>query len=89
MLSPELETLDQLVCGGMPLTIIRRLYPDDGTFMRGVLGLLRNGDVRLLSSEQTEVQQWRWRELFIEGTVIAALGTLWLDITDQGAKRIA
>ena len=89
-MSPELETLDQLLTGPLPLAIIRRVFPDSDAFTRGVLGLLTSGDVRLLENEsQNEVPGWRWRELFIDGNVIQMLGNFELHITDQDAGRVA
>jgi len=88
-MSPELETLDQLLGGPLSLEIIRRVFPNSDAFMRGVLGLLTCGDVRLLELEENEVPSWRWREMFIEGSVSGMLDDLKLEITEQGAKRIA
>ena len=88
-MSPELETLDQLLGGELRLTIIQGLYPDEAAFMKGVLGLLASGDVRLFSVDDTEVPRWRWRELFGGGSVMSALDNMKLRITDQGIKRIA
>ena len=87
-MSRELETLDQLLGGGMPLQVVRKLYPDDKSFAVAIHALLRNGDVRLLS-DGTEVPQWRWRELFEAGAVTEEMPRLRLDITDQGASRVA
>lgn len=89
LMSPELETLDQLLGGVLSLDIILRLYPDTEAFQRGVHGLLSGGDVRLLTDEGVEVPPWRWRELFIEGGVMQALDHLMLDLTDQGARRVS
>ena len=89
MLSPELETLDQLLGGDLPLSAIRSLYPDDAAFMRGMLGLLNNGDVRLFGSGKPDVPSWHWRELFVQGTILKKLGDYRVDLTDQGAKRIS
>ena len=33
-MSPELETLDQLLGGDLPLTVIRKLFPDAERFVR-------------------------------------------------------
>lgn len=88
MLSPELETLDQLVGGDLQLPIIRRLYPDTQAFMRGVLGLLSSGDVCLITNDGSNVPQWRWRELFVNGAVMNSLSDLALKITEQGIRRI-
>lgn len=86
-MSPERETLDQLLGGDMPLKIIRRLYPDDTAFADGIQGLLRNGDVRLLS-EGAEVPQYRWRDLFEVGGDARELARLELSLTEQGARLV-
>ncbi|HTD21075.1 MAG TPA: hypothetical protein VK738_00310 [Terriglobales bacterium] len=88
MLSLELETLDQLLGGDLPLTLIRELYPNAQAFMQGTFGLLSNGDVRLLTIDEAEVPKWRWRELFVNGVVMNELENMKLKITDKGAKRI-
>jgi hypothetical protein len=87
-MSPELETLDQLQAGDLPLAIVRKVYPDTETFSRGILGLLSSGDVSLFTTDDMEVPRWRWRELFVDGAVMSELDRLKLAITDQGAHRI-
>jgi hypothetical protein len=88
-MSSELETLDQLLGGDLPLTVIQAFYPDAGAFRQGVFGLLSSGDVRLLTIDKTGVPAWRWRELFVDGTVMNDLGSMKLSITAQGASRVA
>jgi hypothetical protein len=88
-MSPELETLDQLLGGVLPLAVIRNFYPDVYAFRLGVFGLLTSGDVCLLTIDQTDVPSWRWRELFVAGTVMKELRNMNLKITAQGAHRIA
>jgi len=88
-MSPELETLDQLLGGVLSLAVIRNLYPDGDTFRRGVFGLLSSGDVCLMMVDQTILPSRRWRELFVDGTVMNGLGNLNLKITVKGARRIA
>jgi hypothetical protein len=87
-LSPELETLDQLLGGAMSLAVIRRLYPDDASFAQSIHALLRAGDVQLISQD-VRVPQWRWRELFTEGRVLSDLSQFELDATEPGVRRIA
>ncbi|HSK44320.1 MAG TPA: hypothetical protein VLA83_10600 [Candidatus Binatia bacterium] len=87
-MSPELETLDQLLGGTMPLITIRELYRDDAAFLRGVLGLLTSGDVRLFSEGKPDVPQWHYRALFTDGSILEKLAMFRLDITDQGTQRI-
>jgi hypothetical protein len=88
-MTPELETLDQLLGGDLPLKVAQDLYPDAHHFRLGVLGLLSCGDIRLLTTDQAEVPPWRWRELFVEGMSITELGNMKLSITAQGARRVA
>jgi hypothetical protein len=87
-MSPELETLDQLLSGALSLAVIRNIYPDVDAFRLGVFGLLTAGDVCLLAIDHTDVPSWRWRELFVDGTVMKELGNMNLKITAQGARRI-
>jgi hypothetical protein len=88
-MSPELEALDQLLGGeSIPLATIRALFPNADTFIPGILGLLRNGDVRLLEKAETEVPRWRWRELFGDGSVQVELNAFQLEITEQGVRRM-
>jgi hypothetical protein len=84
-----METLDQLLGGEMRLSIIRRFYDSDASFVRGTLGLLQNGDVRLFDESHTEVPQWRWRPLFEDGEVLAALPSFTLGITKAGAAKVS
>jgi len=88
-MSPELETLDQLLSGALPMAVIRTLYPDVDAFRLGVFGFLNSGDVTLLMNDQTEVSSWRWRKLFVDGAVMKELGNMNLQITAQGVGRIA
>ena len=86
-MSPELETLDQLEGGDLPLTVIHSLYPDASAFQCGVHGLLKCGEVRLMENG-SEVPNWRWRGLFDLGEVMEMLDAMTLSITERGGKRI-
>ncbi|HEY2584225.1 MAG TPA: hypothetical protein VGI81_00515 [Tepidisphaeraceae bacterium] len=82
-MSPELETLDQLTGGDMPLSTIRQLHPDRPSFESGILGLLSGGDVRLIDGSH-DVPQWQWRE-----AIRTYNDRLALSITPQGAGRVS
>jgi len=86
-MSPEMDTLDQLAGSDMSLQIVRQLFPDEGHFLQAILGLIRGGDVKLLS-EGVEVPQWQLRELFEEGRVLTELFRFSLTITEQGARQV-
>jgi hypothetical protein len=84
--SPEMETLDQLLGGDMPLAVVRKLFPTAGSFVRGVTGLLSSGDVRLVDCDGQELPRWRWREVLDETQAIST--GLRLGLTEQGARKI-
>lgn len=81
--SPELETLDQLAGGDMPLPVIRGLYPDDAHFVGGLSSLLHAGEVRLVATDGTELPRWRWREVLADPAVWDGLR---VDITRAGER---
>ena len=83
-MSPELETLDQLQGGDLPLAMIAGLYPDYDAFMRGLMGLLTCGDVRLIHYG-AEVPRHEWAAFIAD---IGSKDGPILTLTDQGAKRI-
>jgi hypothetical protein len=88
MYAPELETLDQLLGGDMPLTVIAKLYSSAEAFRKGVTGLLSCGDVLLLDADGISVPTWRWREVFASGSDAEQLGHFQLRLTPQGAKKV-
>ena len=88
-MSPEIETLDQLLGGELPLTVVLGFYPDADAFKTGLSGLLSNGDVRLYRLGGSEVSDWQWRELFRDKSALDGLANLKLRITQQGIDKLA
>jgi hypothetical protein len=88
--SSELETLDQLLGGDMPLRVIRTVFPDHSRFVKGISGLIRNGDIVLLQGG-TEIPPWKLRELLDESAPLTDqdMEGLSLHLTEQGTARIA
>lgn len=84
-MSPELETLDQLIGGDMALPLIRGLFLDDDLFVCGLSGLLHAGELRLLGDDGMELAQWRWREVLAEPETWPAIH---VSLTPAGARRI-
>jgi hypothetical protein len=83
-MSPELETLDQLLGGDLLLVAVRGLYPDVSRFARGLSALLASGDVRLVEGD-AEVPAWQW------GAVLAApeeWARVRVRLSRAGANRI-
>jgi hypothetical protein len=86
--SPEMETLDQLLSGDQKLSVLRKVFPSDQRFVQGIAGLLRDGDVLLLT-EGVEVAEWQVRTLFRDGEVLRTLDRYALRLTHTGAQKIA
>ena len=80
---PQLETLDQLLGGDMPLSMIRHLFADHSVFEAGIIGLLNDGDVRLLSAYK-EIPRRQWKDALRSRT-----GPCTLSITQQGLERVS
>jgi hypothetical protein len=53
---PELETLDQLCGGPMPLAVIRQLFEGDDRFRRAILAMLDDREVLLFNGDDFESQ---------------------------------
>ena len=86
-MSPELETLDQLLGGDLSLKVVKQLFDDTDAFEEGVLGLLKSGDVELIAPAAGAVPQWQWQQVLSEGRS-SECNLLHLKITSQGVKRI-
>lgn len=84
-MSPELETLDQWLVGDLPLHVIHRLYPDDERFVRGLSGLLRAGEVRLVASDGAVLALRQWQSVL---TAINDNEGVRVAISDAGARRV-
>lgn len=82
-MSPELETLDQLLGGNTPLSVIRRLYIDQSAFEAAIVSLLNGGDVRLFSASQ-KIPRRHWKD-----TLRSRTGPCTLSITQQGVERVS
>lgn len=84
-MSPELETLDQLLGGDLPLAVVRQVYPDAGRFARGLGGLLAAGEVRLVTADGAAVPAWQWRVLLAADPPPPGVAVV---LTPAGAARV-
>ena len=60
MWAPEMEVLDQLAGGDMPLTVIRGLFENDERFVRGIMAMLATRRIRLFDPTGMDVPEWKW-----------------------------
>lgn len=86
-MSPELETLDQLLGGDMLLTIIYGLFPNHEHFCKAIVAMVQDGEVYLQATDGTEIPFWSLRLLLMKD--ITMLEGIRITITDKGAARIA
>jgi hypothetical protein len=80
-MSPELETLDQLLGGDLSVATVRTLFDADDRFISAVTAMLHAGKLRL-SANDVEVPPWRWQ------SVLAGEPQARLSITPSGARSI-
>jgi hypothetical protein len=85
-MSPELETLDQLLGGDLTLAVVRGLFETDERFVQAVLAMLDVGEIRLYANG-VEVPRWRWRDM-LSAPGQSGLAEPRLTITEAGARRI-
>lgn len=86
-MSPELETLDQLLGGELPIHVIRGLFADDKAFIRATLAMLEAGDIRLIRDDGSLVVPHEWENFVSAALEERSVGKF--SITDQGARRIS
>ena len=87
-LAPELEVLDQLLGGDLPLNVIVDLFHNIERCQRAVSAMLHNGDISIISQSGQKIPSWRYRELQSVPQFWAQGTSYRLSITDAGAKRI-
>ncbi len=88
-MSPDLETLEQLLGGDLPIAVIRGLFDNDSHFARAIEAMLCEMEIRLLNSDDSEVPKWRWRGVLVAATAGPEKEDYRLSITDKGGRRIA
>jgi hypothetical protein len=86
-MSPELETLDQLVGGDLPATVIRDLFDNDEHFIQTMAAMLISGEIRLLE-EKNEIPSSCWRQKLALACMNASRIGIEISTTDEGCHRI-
>jgi hypothetical protein len=86
-MSPELDTLDQLLCGPMSVSTIRSIYDTEEHFVRAVNAMLHTGELRLIAKGEA-VPEYRWREVLRFPDDQLRSENLELEVTALGARRV-
>jgi hypothetical protein len=87
-MSLELEVLDQLEGGDMPLSVLASLFPDEAQARRAIAALVTTGEVSILDAAGTVIAPWQLRELERQPNSWRAETQYRLRLTDTGARRI-
>ena len=87
-MSLELEVLDQLEGGEMPLGVVAALFPDESHARRALLAMLRAGDLKLLDVDGAELAAGGLRELERQPASWRMAAHYRLALTDAGARRV-
>ena len=87
-MTPELEVLDQLLCGDLPLNVIVGLFPNRDHCRRALGAMLKSGEINILDPSGQLVPAWRYRELERTEELWSEGSQYRLSITEAGAKRI-
>jgi hypothetical protein len=86
-MSPELDTLDQLLGDDLPLSTIRKIFQDDRRFAHAIVAMLNDGQVILRTTDGETVAPWQWR-VVVEGMTDESAAAYWLSLTAAGARRV-
>lgn len=86
-MSPELQTLDELLCEDLDLAVIRGLFDAEGRFVRALTMMLRAKEILLLV-DGDEAPHWRSADLLASAGEPTGGTRVQVSITDAGARRM-
>ena len=87
-MSLELEVLDQLQGGDLPLRVVASLFPEEAHARRAIAALLLAGEIALLDAKGAAVAPWQLRELDRQPGSWRTDSQYHLSLTDAGARRV-
>ena len=88
-MTPELEVLDQILDGSLPLHAIACLFPDVEHCKRALAAMLEDEQVVLLDPSGNQTPLWRYRELSAQPEPWQEDSGYRLAITDHGAQLVS
>jgi hypothetical protein len=87
-MSLELEVLDQLQGGDLPLRVVASLFPSETHARRAIVAMLAAGELELLSAEGVALAPWQVRNLELQPGSWLTDPQYRLSMTDAGARRL-
>jgi hypothetical protein len=87
-MSPEIDVLDQLLGGDMPLGVVASLFPDEADARRAIVAMLAVGELAIFDAEGAALSPWQVGELQRQPGSWREDTQYRLTITDKGARRV-
>jgi hypothetical protein len=87
-MSPEIEVLDQLLGGDLPLSVVVELFADEAHARQAIAAMVQSGEVEVLE-DGAPLPLWRLRELTSQEHSLRTEARYQLSITEAGAKRVS
>lgn len=90
-MSPELDLLDQLLAGNMPLAVLLRLFPSIPRARHAIHAMLAGDEIRLIGTDGAELQPWQWQALSraSDSDWRRAAADLTVSLAPKAAERVA
>jgi hypothetical protein len=86
--SVEIEVLDQLLGGDMPLSVVVSLFPDEAYARRAIVAMLTDGELALRDPDGLTLSLSQVRELERQPSPWNRHTQYRLALTDAGARRL-
>ena len=86
-MTPEIEVLDQLEGGDLPLSEVVSLFPNEEDARRAIVAMVAAGELRLLDVKGVALLPWQLRELERQPGPWRADTRHRVSITDAGSHR--
>jgi hypothetical protein len=87
-MSSEIEVLDQLLGGDLPLGVVVGLFADEAHARQAITAMVQSGEVEVLE-DGAPLPLWRLRELTSQEHSLRTGTRYQLSITEAGAKRVS
>lgn len=85
-MTPELEVLDQLEGGDLPLDVVAGLFSDLQHCRRATVAMLQDGKIIILDPSEEPVPPWRFREFELSDEFWAAGSGYRMSLSDEGLR---
>ena len=82
---PEIEVIDQLLRGDLPLPVVCRLFPDDERARRALAHYVSKR-VIVLTRKDVVLASWKCQEMFRQSERLDQYSEVRVSLTDRGAR---